>query len=179
MASDNETLEEEKKQEDIANAEEDTAELKVENEAKNNDNEDEEEEKAEGDLEMVHKEEEVSEDKEKPEGNSEKESKEEVKTRKKSKRVRQETPEKSESKKSASKGSKKAKGESNSKEPPVTPIERPTRERKTVERYTETTAGRGSASKQLSIEKVLLNLSNNLQQYIINCSYLRLCVNAG
>ena len=47
---------------------------------------------------------------------------------------------------------KKGKSESSSKEP-VTPSERPTRDRKTVERYSAPSTGR-SASKGFSIEKV-------------------------
>ncbi|XP_028077121.1 peptidyl-prolyl cis-trans isomerase B-like [Camellia sinensis] len=55
------------------------------------------------------------------------------------------------SSKKAAKDEKAAKSEPGSKEP-VTPIERPIRERKTAERYSEPSTGR-SASKALSIEK--------------------------
>lgn len=45
------------------------------------------------------------------------------------------------------------KAKASSRKEPVTPNERPTRERKTVERYSEPLPGRASASKGLSIEK--------------------------
>lgn len=64
-------------------------------------------------------------------------------------------------------GSKKAKTDSS----PVTPIERPTRERKTVERYQES-VGRMTSPKPLSIEKVTYLLCNSVissSLKLINC----------
>lgn len=49
---------------------------------------------------------------------------------------------------------KKGKSRGESTEEPVTPITRPTRERKTVERYSESSEARGSTPKPLSIRKV-------------------------
>ncbi|XP_028121019.1 cilia- and flagella-associated protein 251-like, partial [Camellia sinensis] len=139
MAS--ETLED-KKQEEIANVE-DKGEVKEEGKTEEGE-EEKEAEKKEEDTEMAEKEEE-DEEKEEPEVKGE-ESKEEVEeVSKKAKRGRKG------SSKKAAKDEKAAKSEPGSKEP-VTPIERPIRERKTVERYSEPSTGR-SASKVLSIEK--------------------------
>ncbi|KAI8018367.1 Protein DEK [Camellia lanceoleosa] len=126
MAS--ETLEE-AKQDDIANVE-DKEEAKEE--------EDEEEIEAEvkesGDTEMA------AEEEEEPEESKEKEEEEEV-----SKEVKR-------GRKGGSKKAAKVKKSEKRLKEPVTPIDRPSRERKTVERYSEPSTGR-SASKGLSIEK--------------------------
>ncbi|GMQ09646.1 hypothetical protein CsSME_00052934 [Camellia sinensis var. sinensis] len=137
-----ETLED-KKQEEIANVE-DKGEVKEEGKAEEGEEEKEAEKQGE-DTEMEEEKEEEEEEKEEPEVKGE-ESKEEVEeVSKKAKRGRKG------SSKKAAKDEKAAKSEPGSKEP-VTPIERPIRERKTVERYSEPSTGR-SASKVLSIEK--------------------------
>lgn len=149
MASDNETLDEEnKKQNNIDSAEtEDTSDMKAEGDKK----EEEEEEKSEGggggDSEMADKEEKgLGEEDDKDEQVSEEE-----KSKKKSKRAREETTpiaDKGKSKRSVvSRGSKEPRSASS--------VDRPTRERKTVERYTESAASRASATKQFSIDKVI------------------------
>ncbi|CAL5326914.1 unnamed protein product [Camellia sinensis] len=141
MAS--ETLED-KKQEEIANVE-DKGEVKEEGKTEEGE-EEKEAEKKEEDTEMAEKEEEEEEKEElEVKGEESKEEAEEVS--KKAKRGRKG------SSKKAAKDEKAAKSEPGSKEP-VTPIERPIRERKTVERYSEPSTGR-SASKALSIEKVV------------------------
>ncbi|CAL5351458.1 unnamed protein product [Camellia sinensis] len=141
MAS--ETLED-KKQEEIANVE-DKGEVKEEGKTEEGE-EEKEAEKKEEDTEMAEKEEEEEEKEElEVKGEASKEEAEEVS--KKAKRGRKG------SSKKAAKDEKAAKSEPGSKEP-VTPIERPIRERKTVERYSEPSTGR-SASKALSIEKVV------------------------
>ncbi|KAK9278748.1 hypothetical protein L1049_028325 [Liquidambar formosana] len=160
MAS--ETLEE-KKPEDGA-AVEDKAEAKEEEEEKREQSE--KEEKEGGDSEMSEKNQEVSEkdlprENEKSEEKVE-ESKEVVGGSKKGKRSRKERSKKVTEKKAEQESTekkagqesteKKARRDSSMKEP-VTPIERPARERKIVERYSEPSAGRSSASKALSIEK--------------------------
>ncbi|THG01722.1 hypothetical protein TEA_024987 [Camellia sinensis var. sinensis] len=139
MAS--ETLED-KKQEEIANVE-DKGEVKEEGKTEEGE-EEKEAEKKEEDTEMAEKEKEEEEKEElEVKGEESKEEAEEVS--KKAKRGRKG------SSKKAAKDEKAAKSEPGSKEP-VTPIERPIRERKTVERYSEPSTGR-SASKALSIEK--------------------------
>ncbi|CAL5353410.1 unnamed protein product [Camellia sinensis] len=132
MAS--ETLED-KKQEEIANVE-DKGEVKEEGKTEEGE-EEKEVEKKEEDTEMAEKEE--------PEVTGEESKEEAEEVSKKAKRGRKA------SSKKAAKDEKAAKSEPGSKEP-VTPIERPIRERKTVERYSELSTGR-SASKALSIEK--------------------------
>ncbi|CAL5438245.1 unnamed protein product [Camellia sinensis] len=132
MAS--ETLED-KKQEEIANVE-DKGEVKEEGKIEEGE-EEKEVEKKEEDTEMAEKEE--------PEVTGEESKEEAEEVSKKAKRGRKA------SSKKAAKDEKAAKSEPGSKEP-VTPIERPIRERKTVERYSEPSTGR-SASKALSIEK--------------------------
>ncbi|CAL5429429.1 unnamed protein product [Camellia sinensis] len=139
MAS--ETLED-KKQEEIANVE-DKGEVKEEGKTEEGE-EEKEAEKKEEDTEMAEKEEE-DEEKEEPEVKGEESKEEAEEVSKKAKRGRKG------SSKKAAKDEKAAKSEPGSKEP-VTPIERPIRERKTAERYSEPSTGR-SASKALSIEK--------------------------
>ncbi|XP_057480907.1 DEK domain-containing chromatin-associated protein 1-like isoform X2 [Actinidia eriantha] len=128
MAS--ETLEE-RKQEDTASVE-DKGELIEEEKEEGGEGEEEREaeEKEGGDTEMVAAEEESEQEKE--ESKEEGEERKEEGSKKKSKRGK--------------KNVKKAMSE------PVTPSERPTRERKTVERYSAPSTGR-SASKGFSIEK--------------------------
>ncbi|CAL5331692.1 unnamed protein product [Camellia sinensis] len=139
MAS--ETLED-KKQEEIANVE-DKGEVKEEGKTEEGE-EEKEAEKKEEDTEMAEKEEE-DEEKEEPEVKGEESKEEAEEVSKKAKRGRKG------SSKKAAKDEKAAKSGPGSKEP-VTPIERPIRERKTAERYSEPSTGR-SASKALSIEK--------------------------
>ena len=162
MAS--ETLED-KKQEEIANVE-DKGEVKEEGKTEEGE-EEKEVEKKEEDTEMAEKEEE-EEEKEEPvvKGEENKEEAEEVS--KKAKRGRKG------SSKKAAKDEKAAKSEPGSKEP-VTPIERPIRERKTVERYSEPSTGR-SACKALSIEKVLtVNLCYTFFSPLVIVNFLTLC----
>ncbi|CAL5341376.1 unnamed protein product [Camellia sinensis] len=139
MAS--ETLED-KKQEEIANVE-DKGEVKEEGKTEEGE-EEKEAEKKEEDTEMAEKEEE-DEEKEEPEVKGEESKEEAEEVSKKAKRGRKG------SSKKAAKDEKAAKSGPGSKEP-VMPIERPIRERKTAERYSEPSTGR-SASKALSIEK--------------------------
>ncbi|KAI8005071.1 hypothetical protein LOK49_LG08G00310 [Camellia lanceoleosa] len=122
---------------------EDKGEVKEEGKAEEGE-EEKEAEKKEEDTEMAEKEEE-EEEKEEPEVKGEESNEEAEEVSKKAKRGRKG------SSKKAAKDEKAAKSEPGSKEL-VTPIERPIKERKTVERYSEPSTGR-SASKALSIEK--------------------------
>ncbi|KAF5938631.1 hypothetical protein HYC85_022890 [Camellia sinensis] len=149
MAS--ETLED-KKQEEIANVE-DKDEMKEEGKTEEGE-EEKEAEKKEEDTEMAEKEEE-DEEKEEPEVKGEESKEEAEEVSKKAKRGRKG------SSKKAAKDEKAAKSGPGSKEP-VTPIERPIRERKTAERYSEPSTGR-SASKALSIKKVLTGQGTQLK----------------
>ncbi|KAK2984702.1 hypothetical protein RJ640_014039 [Escallonia rubra] len=147
MASDNETLDD-TKQEDTPNVDENTeskeeAEEKV-GEEEVEEKEDTEEKPEDEDAEMVDAE---AGKEEEPEEKAE-ESKEDVvvEASKKSRRAKKADAMKD--------GPKKKRSESRDKDgAAATPSERPSRERKTVERYSEPLAGRGSASKALSIGK--------------------------
>lgn len=130
MASEMETLEG-KKQEDVPNVGEEV-EMK-----------DKEESEKEGEEHQETNEKEEEEEEAKDEESDDEEEAEESKGS--SKRGRKDSAKKREG------SSKKVKTDSSPKEP-VTPIERPTRERKTVERYTESMS-RLSATKPFSIEK--------------------------
>ncbi|KAA8540663.1 hypothetical protein F0562_024418 [Nyssa sinensis] len=148
MAS--ETLEE-NKQEDIANVEE-KGEVKEEEIVEDKEEEEvekEAEDKERGDSEIAEME--VSQEKEESEEKPE-ESKQEGEGIKKAKRVRKKFVGGSKKVAKDSTSEKKVKSESSPIEP-VTPSERPTRERKTVERYSEPSTGRASATKGFSIEK--------------------------
>lgn len=166
MASDSETVEEKQPQppaKEVKGDEEHEGDVEVKEKAEVDEevgNED-EEEKGSGNEEKEEKGSGNDEEAEKGSGNVEvKDEKERMEVDKKS-----EEEEKLEGEKKGSTKKGKGKGKKKEKEraSPVTPaIDRPTRERKIVERYTVTSASRSTTPKPFSIEKVSTHMNLNI-----------------